>query len=123
LPLAATSIVLFILCASCWRFWPVPKRATVFVFSERKQKCLIPLAADTLDNAFKRLVAGVLGLDAALFSIHSLRRSGATALHLFGADEATIKQIGRWASLAWLRYVIVAVASIIKAQTDIGPAQ
>ena len=50
-------------------------------------------------------IAAKESLKPSLFSTHSLRVGGATALHEAGASVDTIKMHGRWASNAYQRYV------------------
>jgi len=97
----------------------LPKNANKLLFWTIKGKLASPLSASALDNKFKQLVKLVLGLDPADYSIHTLRRSGCTALHQAGVSDATLKAMGRWASLAFLRYIVITLDSIEFAQAAI----
>ena len=46
-----------------------------------------------------------LGHDAGLFSLHSLRRGGATAEYRQGLDQIDIKRQGLWTSDAFWQYI------------------
>ena len=52
-----------------------------------------------------RKCARAIGRDGSLYGAHSLRIGGATALAFLSADEQAIKDIGRWKSDAYLRYI------------------
>ena len=52
-----------------------------------------------------------LGLDPRIYSSHSCRSGGATALFLGGATDATVRLFGRWNSDAYLRYLHIATAT------------
>lgn len=55
------------------------------------------------------------GFNPADFGTHSLRVTGALALHAAGYDESTIKRIGRWSSNTYLRYISPQVAATLDA--------
>ena len=57
-----------------------------------------------LQSCFRQLVAGVGG-DPACFSLHSLRRGGATLAHHRGAHFLDIQRHGTWRSQAFLDYI------------------
>lgn len=44
-------------------------------------------------------------------SSHSLRASGAMALNMNGADDATIMRLGRWTSLTFMMYIHTQIAA------------
>ena len=64
-----------------------------------------PLTAEKLKSIIKR-TASHFGLDPALFSSHSLRSGGATALHKSGAGVEIIMRECRWASVQSVLYYL-----------------
>lgn len=60
-----------------------------------------------------------LGIDPSKYSGHSLRRGGATSLHLRGISEQTIKMLGRWRSDAFRRYIDSPIEQLRLAQTQL----
>ena len=72
-----------------------------------------------LNISFKSLVEKVLHLNPKCYSIHSLRRSGATALHSVGIPDSVIKSMGRWKSLAFLKYLVISIDTIKSALLEI----
>ena len=64
-----------------------------------------PLTAEKLNSLIKR-TASHFGLDPALFSSHSLRSGGATALHKAEAGVEIIMHEGRWASMEFVLYYL-----------------
>lgn len=52
----------------------------------------------------------VVGLDASLFSAHSLRKGGATVALLAGVDDTMVKAQGDWVSDAYQRYITFSMA-------------
>jgi len=77
------------------------------------------LSYSFLNFTFKTLVDKVLQLNPKRFSIHSLRRSGATALHAVGIPDSVIKAMGRWKSLAFLKYLVISIDTIKSALSEI----
>jgi hypothetical protein len=47
----------------------------------------------------------ILGYDCGLYSLHSLRRGGATVAYSQGVDQLDIKRHGNWSSDAFWQYV------------------
>jgi hypothetical protein len=67
----------------------------------------------TLQSQFKRAIQGALSVSPDLFSVHSLRRSGASALHAAGVRDSVIMHIGRWKSATSFRlYAMVAPVAV-----------
>lgn len=62
------------------------------------------LTARDLGRAFRAII-DALGYPAQQFSLHSLRRGGATCAHRAGVDHLQIKQHGTWRSDAYLCYI------------------
>jgi integrase len=95
-------------------------KAHGFVFSMQSGKTLVPLSANFLDSMFKKLVSRLLDVDANLYSIHSLRRSGATAFYEAGVGEALLCHLGRWRSIAYLLYVVIKQNSVKEAHAKLA---
>ena len=64
----------------------------------------VTITSDTLSTLLKVMLAE-LGFDCALYSLHSLRRGGATATYRQGVDILDIKCNGNWASEALWGYI------------------
>jgi hypothetical protein len=73
-------------------------------FFLRDAKSTAPLTKDKFIAKLKSCVKA-LGLDAAHYSGHSLRRGGCTAMFLAGVDETFIAAHGRWRSLEYRKYL------------------
>ena len=56
-------------------------------------------------SRFMSTTLDTLGYDAKLFSLHSLRRSGATAAYKLGVDYMNIKRHGLWSSDSFWAYI------------------
>ncbi len=67
-----------------------------------------PLTIRMLRDYFKVLISG-LGLSTEQFSVHSLRRGGATATFRAGAEKIDIQRQGCWAGRTVMDYVSSAV--------------
>ncbi len=63
-----------------------------------------PLTIQGLRSCFK-LVCQQVGLDVDLFSVHSLRRGGATHAHHAGAQPRDIQRHGCWSSQSYWDYI------------------
>lgn len=61
-----------------------------------------------LDSWFKK-IAEYFNLDPSKISSHSLRYAGASALKAAGYDDSVIMKMGRWDSLAFLRYIRLSI--------------
>ena len=57
-----------------------------------------------LASAFSAMI-GALDLDPALYSLHSLRRGRATAVHRQGLHQEVIKRHGMWSSASFCAYI------------------
>ena len=68
------------------------------------------LGLDKLSRAFKVLLS-TAGCDTTKYSLHSLRRSGATAAYTAGVDFTHIKRHGTWRSDAFWEYISTESAS------------
>jgi len=66
-------------------------------------------------SAAIKAIASALGFDPSRFSMHSLRIGGASALAASGAPTHYIQKMGRWKSLAFLRYIHWAVGGMADA--------
>ena len=84
-----------------------------------------PLTRSSFVIKLKEALAAV-GIDPTRFAGHSFRSGAATAAAKVGLSDSTIKQLGRWRSTAYQRYIrpspatLGALASSISA-TDQGP--
>jgi len=73
-----------------------------------------------LTSRFLKAIAIVFPKSIFSFSIHSLRRSGASALHAAGVRDSVIMHIGRWKSASSFRlYAIVAPVAVHEAYRSI----
>jgi len=63
-----------------------------------------PLTRSTFVTRFKEALSAA-GIEPARFSGHSFRSGAATAAAKKGLSDATIKQLGRWKSSAYQRYI------------------
>jgi hypothetical protein len=63
-----------------------------------------------------------LSIDPSKYSGHSLRRGGATSLHIRGISEQTIKILGRWRSDAFRRYIDSPIEQLRSAQLQLIPS-
>jgi integrase len=71
------------------------------------------LSGPAADIQFKKVAASVLGRDPHTLSLHSLRRSGATALLNAGVPPVVISHMGRWLSdTAFKKYALVQAEAI-----------
>ncbi len=77
-----------------------PPDAPLFTLPEGKQ-----LTLPQLRKVFKALLRRT-GNNAKTFSLHSLRRGGATTSFEYGAKELDIKRQGSWASTCYTSYII-----------------
>ncbi len=95
---------LYALLLDAQRFWRARGHSTIpthaFIFSWPDGT---PLTRSALTHAMRGLI-DKLGLDPASYSGISMRKGGATAAHLAGLPDATIRQQGRWRSSAHFRY-------------------
>ncbi len=64
----------------------------------------MPLHRSDTSNILKQCIS-VLFLDTSLYNTHSLRVGGATEAALQGATDLQVKLMGRWNSLAYLKYI------------------
>ena len=64
----------------------------------------IPITVSILRQAFHELLV-IIGVDPALYSLHSLRRGGATAAFHKGASLMDIQRHGTWTSQAFMHYI------------------
>lgn len=67
--------------------------------------CVVPLTIHGLRQSFHTLM-DCLGYPAAAYSLHSLRRGGATAAFRAGVDFIHIKRHGTWTSDAFWDYIV-----------------
>jgi hypothetical protein len=77
------------------------------------------LGLDKLNKAFKILLS-VAGYNTSTYSLHSLRRSGATAAYTAGVDFTHIKRHGTWRSDAFWDYITTEPASESKVATALA---
>lgn len=63
-----------------------------------------PVRSSAVGTALQRCVRA-LGLDVKNFSFHSFRIGGATAAANLGASDEQLRQLGRWSSNAFRKYV------------------
>jgi len=84
---------------------PAAPQDPAFVVPHRDSK-LRPLTQAQLATRFKELISSI-GLDHKLYSLHSLRRGGATFARLAGVPTDLIKIHGDWKSNAYQLYIKV----------------
>ena len=77
----------------------ITKKEQFFVFSDSS-----PVTPQATNWVLKQIIT-LTGLDANLYSFHSLRIGRATDLLRMGCSVETIKKIGRWKSNAGFRYL------------------
>jgi hypothetical protein len=63
-----------------------------------------PVTARLLSDTFQAMIAAV-HLDPQMYSLHSLRRGGATAAYMAGVDKLHVKRHGNWSSSAFWGYI------------------
>ena len=80
-----------------------PKRGAPFISSSAGEE----LSYDGLLKAIKS-IAFHFGFDPSRFGTHSSRIGGASALSAAGIEDSIIKLMGRWKSLAFLKYIRLA---------------
>jgi hypothetical protein len=61
-------------------------------------------------DTFKAMIEAV-HLDPSMYSLHSLRRGGATAAYIAGMDMLHVKRHGNWASSAFWGYITAPLAA------------
>lgn len=82
-----------------------PKNGAPFISSYTGEELLYEKLLEAIKSIAKHF-----GLDPARFGTHSSRIGGASALSAAGIEDSVIKIMGRWQSLAFLRYVRLAAA-------------
>ena len=82
-----------------------PKRGSPFISSSAGEE----LSYDRLLEAIKN-IARHFGLDPARYGTHSSRIGGASALSAAGVEDSVIKLMGRWQSIAFLKYIRLATS-------------
>ena len=73
----------------------------------RRRGTVFQLKADHINNTLKA-VATAFKMDSTRFSTHSLRIGGASALAAAKVPDYIVQRIGRWKSLAFLKYIRLA---------------
>ena len=63
-----------------------------------------------LSETFQAMIAA-MHLDTAMYSLHSLRRGGATAAYMAGVDKLHVKRHGNWSSNAFWGYIAAPVVA------------
>ena len=81
-----------------------------------------PISYSVLNSLIKELMASV-GEDPALYSTHSLRIGGASALFAQGASETVIRTMGRWSSDIHRLYVRACFAQCLEWTRKAGSAK
>ena len=74
------------------------------LFLRDSKKGPVPLSTSWVNKKIKECVAAV-GLPPGLYSSHSFRAGRTTDLVAMNYDDASIRESGRWRSLAYLEYV------------------
>ena len=82
-----------------------------------------PLRTNMLHGLIRNMMAAIGETDPSQFGTHSLRIGGATALFAAGADETTIRTMGRWSSDCYRLYVRACFESTLKWSRLAGSAQ
>ena len=82
-----------------------PKRGAPFISSSTGEE----LSYDRLLDAIKS-IAEHFGLDPSRYGTHSSRIGGASALSAAGIEDSVIKLMGRWKSIAFLKYIRLATS-------------
>ena len=91
-------------CRAYLRLVPSRLRASGHPFFLASPSSASPLSDVTFIRRVRRWIGAVFQDDPLLYSGHSFRRGGTTALQLAGVPESTIAKHGRWKSLAYRDY-------------------
>lgn len=107
IPLARTNEYTFdVYTRLVHHFVTVPADADSFLFQKRdKQGKIMPLRYKDVLQLIKSAVC-LIGLDSQNIGLHSLRRSGASFLHMIGVPLEDIRMAGDWRSMAVLLYLV-----------------
>ncbi|XP_077989286.1 uncharacterized protein LOC144443618 [Glandiceps talaboti] len=87
---------------------PALGRSPVFVYPSKGQ--VVPLTQSALSSAFGKLIS-TSGKNPKLYSLHSLRRGGASLAYAAGVPTELIKMHGDWRSDAYTNYVKVPLSA------------
>ena len=81
---------------------PAPVHAPLLCFTQRGTRRVF--TTNMLQSLFKAMI-GAIGEDPASFSLHGLRRGGATAAFNAGVDATAVQQQGTWSSQVFWQYI------------------
>ena len=93
----------------------VPPQGALCSFQD-KTGIIRQVSSSSISFAVKR-AAKMYGLEPSLYSSHSLRSGGATAIFLGGSSDTTVQIFGRWTSDAFKEYVRIKTSTNEKLAT------
>ena len=97
---------------------PASPKQPAFVVHDSHGRCL-PLTQSQLTKRFDELIS-ILDLDSKVYSLHSLRRGGATFARLSGASIDAIKTHGDWKSNAVELYIKIPFSQRLTVTQDMA---